>query len=381
MALGKPSTRALLAISDRVALRINARTLALLKKERLAEPRGKTPSTDSRDWALTDSGHLAVASVRAGRTAYLPSEYGAERERLSARAEARDSVSVGRYEPGFLRSRCAAATWNLRASSDPDSILRHLEYAHWDIACLQEVGVVAANRIAERADWSVLNGLELAWEGEFKQWSRPHGAAIIARNGWHIDGGELVPDLPVPGRGVMATVTRGNEGLSVVSWHAPNAVPRKGETKRRAIERKMAAYRALNHRLQRVSAPAVAGMDANHWNLGTGLAPLDPPDTSDPFYDEQRFFSTAADHGLVDALLVYLRARPQEHKKRIEQRPDGPLEITHRRGGRGRLDRFDYLMISGDLDVEAVSHDFAGSCRAGSDHGLVSATLTPRRRR
>ena len=45
-------------------------------------------------------------------------------------------------------------------------------------------------------------------------------------------------------------------------------------------------------------------------------------------------------------LLVYLAERPARHAELVRRRPEGPLEVTHKRGGHGPADRFDYLMIS-----------------------------------
>jgi hypothetical protein len=76
---------------------------------------------------------------------------------------------------------------------------------------------------------------------------------------------------------------------------------------------------------------------------------------------------------LRDALLVYLRERPEAHAEAVRLRPDGPLAVTYKHGD--TLDRFDYLMISEDMDVLAITHDYEGDRTGGSDHGLVSARL------
>ena len=76
----------------------------------------------------------------------------------------------------------------------------------------------------------------------------PHAAAIIARNGWELSDGALIPEMPKPGRGVVALASRGKESVSVISWHAPNAAGEGPPTK-------MAGYTAVINAINDALAP------------------------------------------------------------------------------------------------------------------------------
>jgi hypothetical protein len=227
--------------------------------------------------------------------------------------------------------------------------------------------VVASNRLREKEGWSGANGLELAWLDGAGSPSRPHGAAVVARNGWELDSFEVVGG-PKSGRGVVARAVRGPEAIAVMSWHAPN---RAGQ----GLEAKMDGYRAMIERVRKLEGPLVIGMDANHGSPGTSLDPVDP----DPDHEhalEIEFFSNAPGHDLSDALLVYLRDDPDAYRELLRQRPDGPLEVTYAHGA--TPDRYDYIMITSQFEVEHIVHDYAGALAAGSDHGFVSAELVAR---
>jgi hypothetical protein len=371
-----PSGQFLIQIDKGSGEEANRRSLRWLSDHQLAKARpGREESRAAVDWELTREGQKAVQDLLEAGFTYLPEEFGAERAKFE---RSLDSLGLAKTEPpppGAIPAEIAVATWNLYWNSDPESTLAYLESAPWDIVCLQEVGIMASNRLAEHKDWSVVNGLALAWHDGISTWQRPHGAALVARNGWRLEGATLMADNPTPGRGVSAVARRDEETVSVVSWHAPNAVPGKGETKAEAVVRKMDGYHALGAHLASIDGPLIVGMDANHWNLETALdLPAAPPE-SDPFYPQALFFSADAQHGLRDTLLVELEANPAKHEELKQLRPEGPLEVTHARGGHGVPDRFDYLMISNEFGVDETAYDYEGARDAGSDHGWVSATL------
>jgi hypothetical protein len=259
----------------------------------------------------------------------------------------------------------SVATWNLKFNSTPDRTLSYLEHARWDIACLQEVSRSASALLEQREDWTVVHGLKLASQ-ELSSWKRPHATAIVARNGWRLENSGVVADTPTPGRGVRALARRDDDVLSVISWHAPNAA---GE----GVETKMAGYRAVVTAIGATAGPLVVGLDSNHWSLSTDLDLIDY-DADSPFAVENQFFSGDPQHRLRDALIVYLRENRDAYEKLLNCRPNGPLEVTYKRGD--LLDRFDYIMVSDDFDVDEISHDFEGAREPGSDHGLVSAVLS-----
>jgi hypothetical protein len=259
----------------------------------------------------------------------------------------------------------SVATWNMLFNNAGRRALDYLEGAPWDIACLQEVNRGASELLTGRDSWTVVDGLDLACE-QLASWKRPHAAALVARNGWELADGGLVVGTPTPGRGVTAVARNGETALSVISWHAPNF---RGE----GLETKMAGYRAVVAAIKAIEGPLVVGLDSNHWSEGTDLELLPAPKPGEQFEEENRFFSADPQHRLRDALLVYLRSHPDAYAEILRLRPGGPLEITYKHGA--TLDRFDYLMISEELAVLDIRHDYEGDRTGGSDHGFVSARL------
>jgi hypothetical protein len=220
-------------------------------------------------------------------------------------------------------------TWNLKLNNRGERAIRFLDEltwgeSTWDIACLQEVNPAARDAIRDRG-WSVVNGLELAWEDEYRHWKRwPHAAAVVARNGWQLEGAAM-SNTPKPGRGIVAQATNGTTSLGVISWHAPNKADE-------GLTTKMAGYSAIVSSIAEPEGPIVAGLDSNHWSLSSelDLPPFDDPD--DPFAIETQFFSSNPQHRLRDAFIDYLRQRPSVHDEIRRQRSNGPLAVTHRRG-------------------------------------------------
>ena len=134
--------------------------------------------------------------------AYFPSELPYQRAKFEA------SLTTSPAPPALAEdteyqapAELTVATWNLRFASKAERTLAYLDSARWDVACLQEVGIAASNLLAERDGWSIVNGLRLAWDDGVSSWQAPHGAAIVARNGWQLDRGGAIPDTPTPGAG------------------------------------------------------------------------------------------------------------------------------------------------------------------------------------
>ena len=260
-------------------------------------------------------------------------------------------------------------TWNLLCTSRGALAIKFLdEQAEWDIACLQEVNPAAWNAIDERG-WQAVNGLELAWEDEYQHWKKwPSASAVVARAGWSL-AGDMMPGTPKPGRGIVAQAKKDGHSTSVISWHAPNA---SGE----GIATKMAGYTALIKAIAGTEGPLVAGLDTNHWSPGVDLdlPPFDPL-REDRYAVETQFFSGEPQHRLRDAYLDYLRDQPHELAEIVNERREGPLAVTYNRSGTD--DRFDYIMISDEFQVDRVEHHWDPQTKsyAGSDHGLVSAKL------
>jgi endonuclease/exonuclease/phosphatase family metal-dependent hydrolase len=264
----------------------------------------------------------------------------------------------------MISQMLSVATWNLRFNSRPARTLEYLRRARWDVVCLQEVSEAMSAALKEQAEWAVVDGLKLA-RNQLLDRKRPHAAAIIARHGWRLHTPAVVSDTPTPGRGVIATASSQAQNTTIISWHAPNAA---GE----GVVTKMTGYRALLAAIATIDGPLVVGMDSNHWSRETSLDLADH-DPKHPFAVEHQFFGRSPQHRLRDALRVFLLEHPDAYAKLVAVRPNGPLEVTYKRGR--TLDRFDYLMISDEYFVRDITHDYNGAREAGSDHGLVSADL------
>ena len=262
----------------------------------------------------------------------------------------------------------SAATWNMYWNTGQRTAQRKLDYlatAAWDIACLQEVSRPASEALSQRDGWTAVSGVDLAFE-QVKDWNFPHGAALVARNGWRLQDGSVVSDTPIPGRGVTAVAARDGASLSVASWHAPFAAGGR-------VREKMAGYRAVLAALPATKEPLILGLDSNHWSPGTTLELPDVPEADDPYEVEQRFFSREPQHRLRDAFVDYLQRTPAAHEEVTKLRPDGPLAVTYVHGD--IEDRFDYIMISSQITASNVTHDYQNACEVGSDHALVLADL------
>lgn len=142
----------------------------------------------------------------------------------------------------------------------------------------------------------------------------------------------------------------------------------------REFGRRWPATAPSSPRSPSATGPLIVGLDSNHWSLSTELDTT-AGDVKSPFAIENQFFSAHPQHHLRDALTAYLRENPAAYNRLIKVRPNGPLEVTYKRGK--TLDRFDYIMVSDDFRVDDISHDYEGARGAGSDAGLVSAVLSP----
>jgi hypothetical protein len=254
--------------------------------------------------------------------------------------------------------------WNTGATN-AEKKLDYLADAQWDIACLQEVSLAASAALAQRDGWMVVNGLDFAPE-QVTDSKHPHGATLVARNGWQLENGAAVSGTPDPGRGVTAVAARNGFALSLLSWHAPFAAG--GH-----IAKKMTGYRAALAAIGRMEEPLIVGLDSNHWSPGTELELPEPPLADDPYEVEQTFFSRKPQHRLRDAFIDYLQTNRDAYEEVIRLRPDGPLAVTYVHGGVD--DRFDYIMISNQITAAMVTHDYDGARQARSDHALVCADL------
>lgn len=265
------------------------------------------------------------------------------------------------------------ATWNLRWNSGRSAAAREADLlgrVDWDVAMLQEVNPVAWQALAAHG---LTEGAISAFDADLDtpDGSRPHGVAILARNGVRLVDAEPVRGLPRPGRGLGATLLGWSLPVSVCSWHAPNAASSGPHVK-------MQGYLGFLGWIARQRGAVVAGFDANHPETSTELALSQPEDPGNGWYLEMRFFGEDPPHGLRDAYRDYLAANPTEYAALRAALPsEGPLAVTYVRGTKQRPvpDRFDYVFMSSELRCIAIEHRYEEAIAAGSDHALVLATL------
>ena len=91
-----------------------------------------------------------------------------------------------------------------------------------------------------------------------------------------------------------------------------------------------------------------------------------------------RFFADDASHGCRDVLDHWYTANPDALKQAMHERPDGPREVSYveRRADTPIPRRYDLIMADRTLDVLDVRYRYLDAIEAGSDHGLVQATLS-----
>lgn len=275
-------------------------------------------------------------------------------------------------EVGLLR----VATWNLRWNGGRRTVAAEAEFLEghdWDVAMLQEVNVNA---------WAALEarGLTVGGAGAFDPGlgppggRRPHGVALLVRNGLRLFDVEAVTGLPRPGRAIGAKLVGWQLPVSVCSWHAPNAAASGPAVK-------MQGYLGFLGWIARQRVATVVGFDSNHWEESTDLELLMPDDPSHRWYLEHRFFGADPPHGLRDAFRDYLARNPDAYAQIRAERPaDGSLAVTYTRGSKQnpRPDRFDYVFVSDDFQCVEMHHLYKEACTVGSDHALVLATLALR---
>ena len=114
----------------------------------------------------------------------------------------------------------------------------------------------------------------------------------------------------------------------------------------------------------------IVGVDANS-------PKVDHPDADrwEPFMaGEATLIGPQPHHQLDDALYRWLERHPEELDRIRAERPQGPLAITHvlRRSGQPR--RYDHLLVTVDLDVDAIEHREPHA--DGSDHGAIVVDLS-----
>jgi hypothetical protein len=117
------------------------------------------------------------------------------------------------------------------------------------------------------------------------------------------------------------------------------------------------------------SGTTVVGVDANS-------PKVDHPDPNrwQPFMaGEATLIGPRPEHHLRDALYRWLDDHPDELEHTRAERPDGPLAVTYIIPKTGQLRRYDHLLVTDDVTVDAIDHRPPHA--DGSDHGAIVAEL------
>ena len=255
------------------------------------------------------------------------------------------------------RTRVRVLDWNVngfRTTTQPDL----LAAMDWDIACLQEVTHESWPRFRETAD---------AGEAAFGHLpplasGGPRYACAVLVRGCALKGFEVLPGMPCPERAGVAAVTVGRDTIQVGSWAAPPGVSWGDAGKGRQVDR-FAAW------LRDRASPVIIGIDRNapKWERHDL--------SSDEWWNrwEPLLYGQDRVHDLSDVYRTYLASDTERAMQVREEKPDGPLAVTHRR--RGVDCRYDAIYASPEFEVLSVEHHLGASLNAGSDHAIVTCDL------
>ena len=259
-------------------------------------------------------------------------------------------------------------SWNLDGwHRIHDEQLALLDSTGADLALLQEV-TPASLQLLREAGWTGQSALELVADGHTERGghSPRFACAVLTRGPVTLGPASLVVDAPSPVRACAAEAH-----LDEFRFLAVSAALPPGSMWGRAA--KVGQADALTQAVQAAELPTVIGMDRNGprteaWDASeTGWWPEDPPG----------FFAADAEHGCRDVLDVWFQDNPAAADAARRARPTGPREVsyleTHATPPIPR--RYDVILVSEALHPTQVRYRYGESIEAGSDHGLVEATL------
>lgn len=261
-------------------------------------------------------------------------------------------------------------TWNLnwftRSHRSNGTKIDYLSSKEWDVVAVQE----ATPAFLEQVEASGLAEMIVAP----KWFTAKFTSALLARNGVRLHQPSLIAEGPYPERALWACAERNGTQWDVLSWHAPNAARAESRPLKRA------AYLALDRWSRDRRRPSVVGTDANHGALYTRVSDFPGsaflPFPEDDWLEENRFW-TNPEPILRDAWLDWLTRKPEFLAEIRSTWTGGPSAVSYVRGTRAKPvpDRFDYVLVSEEFEVQHVGYDFDGATEAGSDHAYVGALL------
>jgi endonuclease/exonuclease/phosphatase family metal-dependent hydrolase len=266
-------------------------------------------------------------------------------------------------------------TWNVNNAAKA----RAARQARWladqnvDLVCLQEVNASSIDAYAglARMSWVVRGGDP---EGDNRR-----AVAIAGRLPRTSRATRRLENAPRPEGSLEVEVEVAGQAVQVWSYHAPNG-RQNGHAKveqAHAFARELAAY----------TAPVVFGADLNTPEVD----PLDDPGVVTHWHTgrlrklrgqpgDDVLCGPTPEHGLRDALRLYLADHPEARAKAVRDRPTGPLAVSHqttrRSTGEQKPWRFGAIWVSNDWTVRDVQYATADTLASRlSDHAAVLAEL------
>ncbi len=259
-------------------------------------------------------------------------------------------------------------SWNLDGwHTIHDEQLALLDSTGADLALLQEV-TPASLELLREAGWTGQSSLELVADGHAERGGRrPRFAcAVLARGPVTLGAASLVAEASSPVRACAAEGLFGGWRFLAVSAALPP-----GSMWGRAA--KLGQADVLTRAVQAAGLPTVIGIDRNGprteaWDAyETGWWPEDPPG----------FFAADAEHGCRDVLDLWFQTTPAAEAAARLARPNGPREVSYveKRATPPIPRRYDVILVSDAFRPIQVRYRHDEAIEAGSDHGLVEATL------
>ena len=258
--------------------------------------------------------------------------------------------------------------WNLDGwHTIRDEQRRLLDETRADLVLLQEVTPASLDRLRHDG-WHGASALELVADNHTeRRGARPRFAcALLARGDVTVVTSGLIPGAPSPVRALMSQLRVQGAALTAISAALPP-----GSMWGRAA--KVAQADAISEALQAAGSPAVIGMDRN----GPRFERWDPADTEWWPEDPAPFFAEDAAHGCVDVLDRWYSCNPDALTRARQLCPAGPREVSYIevRADPAIERRYDVIMASSAFEVRDVRYRYRDAIEAGSDHGIVEATL------
>jgi hypothetical protein len=268
--------------------------------------------------------------------------------------------------------------WNVKGNADlrPGQVAL-IEKLQPDVLLLQELRPKSFRGLLDKG-WSGMLALQFLPDGHrgaAKGSVVRFCCAVLTRGAWRMSAAATNLRAPSPERWLTARLEgRDDHGrfhaLDVGSFACPPGVT--------WFEKKAEQGRQIAEWMVCRSVPVIAGIDRN------GPEHEDADGEVELWrHDAPQLLGTHPAHRLADVLLTAHEQDPDLREQARTERPDGPLEVSYTRGNPGQNQtpgRYDVIYASPALHVESVRYLYEEALEAGSDHGLVLATLrTPER--